>query len=63
MAATVLHSFSECTGIEVLGGLHAVAIELLACFEDKVLPKMTKREKNTSTSAQFFFVFFMFCLL
>jgi hypothetical protein len=48
MAATVLHPFSECTGIEILNGLHCVAVELLSCFQDKVLPKMAKRERNTS---------------
>ena len=47
MAATVLHPFSECTGIEILNGLHCVAVELLSCFQDKVLPKMAKRERNT----------------
>lgn len=53
MAATVLHPFTECTGIEILNGLHCVAVELLSCFQDKVLPRMAKRERNTS----------MWCLL
>lgn len=48
MAATVLHPFSECTGIEILEGLHALALDLLVTFDDKVRPKMG-RSTHTGT--------------
>ena len=48
MAATVLHPFSECIGIEILEGLHALALDLLVTFDDKVRPKMG-RSTHTGT--------------
>ena len=51
LAATILHDFSECVGIEYLEGLFSVSQELLGVYNDRILPKMEKRERATRKSS------------
>ena len=50
LAAMILHDFTECVGVEYLEGLFSVSQELLGVYNDRILPKMEKRERVTRKS-------------
>jgi Histone methylation protein DOT1 len=44
LAAAILHDFSLCCGIEFLEGLHSVSLEMHSVYNEKIKPKLGRRQ-------------------